>query len=420
LFRKSSILHTLDQLNSGELKGVVRLQLSENLTTFPEAVFDLAESLEILDLSNNNLSELPADLSRLKKLRILFCSNNHFTHLPEVLGQCKHLEMIGFKSNQITTVSSDSLPTQTRWLILTDNKIGSLPEDFGRLVRLQKLALAGNRLTSLPGSIVNCRNLELVRLSANQLMAFPDALLELPRLAWLAFSGNPFCAERDLHNEFKTVQFCDLELHQVLGQGASGVISLATWRENAFNFSDSVAVKVFKGEVTSDGYPEDELDACLAVGSHNNLVQPLAKVVESDCSALVMELIPAHYINLGKPPSLESCTRDTFAQDQLFSIDKIARIIEQVEQLVAHFCDKKVSHGDLYAHNTLINKEGHVLFGDFGAASKYANLSALQQQGIEQIERRALGFFIDDMLGLCIEADRSSELYKSLQSHAFC
>ena len=44
-------MHTLDQLNSGELKGVVRLQLSENLTTFPEAVFDLAESLEILDLS---------------------------------------------------------------------------------------------------------------------------------------------------------------------------------------------------------------------------------------------------------------------------------------------------------------------------------------------------------------------------------
>lgn len=412
-------MHTLDQLNRGELKGVVRLQLSDNLTTFPEAIFDLADSLEILDLSNNHLNSLPADLSRLRKLRILFCSNNHFTQLPEVLGQCENLEMIGFKSNQITSVSSDSLPTQTRWLILTDNKIASLPEDFGRLVRLQKLALAGNRLTSLPNSIVDCRKLELVRLSANQLVTFPDALLELPRLAWLAFSGNPFCAERDPHNEFKTVQFRDLELHQVLGQGASGVISLATWRENAFNFSDSIAVKVFKGEVTSDGYPEDELDACLVVGSHNNLVQPLAKVTEEDCSALVMELIPADYTNLGQPPSLASCTRDTFADDQQFSIDKIARIVEQVDQLVAHFCEKKVSHGDLYAHNTLINEEGHVLFGDFGAASKYANLSLQQQQGIERIERRALGFFIDDMLGLCASEDRNGDLYKALRSHAF-
>jgi hypothetical protein len=327
--------------------------------------------------------------------------------------------MIGFKSNQITSVSSDSLPTLTRWLILTDNKIDSLPEDFGKLIRLQKLALAGNRLTSLPDSIVNCRNLELVRLSANQLVAFPDALLELPRLAWLAFSGNPFCAERDPHNEFKTVQFRDLELHQVLGQGASGVISLATWRENTFDFSESVAIKVFKGEVTSDGYPEDELDACLAVGNHSNLVQPLAKVTEADCSALVMELIPAHYTNLGQPPSLVSCTRDTFAVDQQFSIDKIIRIVEQVDQLVAHFCEKEVSHGDLYAHNILINEEGHVLFGDFGAASKYANLSPRQQKGIEQIERRALGFFIDDMLSLCVEEDRNSDLYKLLRSHAF-
>lgn len=412
-------MHTLDQLNRGELKGVTRLQLSENLSVFPEAIFDLADSLEILDLSNNHLSSLPADFSRLKKLRILFCSNNRFTQLPDILGQCENLEMIGFKSNQITSVSSDSLPTQTRWLILTDNKIASLPEDFGRLVRLQKLALAGNRLTSLPDSIVNCRNLELVRLSANQLVTFPDGLLELPRLAWLAFSGNPFCAQRDPHNEFKTVQFCDLELHQVLGQGASGVISRATWRENSFNFSDSVAVKVFKGDVTSDGYPEDELDACLAVGSHNNLVQPLAKVTEDDCSALVMELIPAHYTNLGQPPSLESCTRDTFVEDQQFSIDKIVRIIQQVDQLIAHFCEKKVSHGDLYAHNTLINDNGHVLFGDFGAASKYANLPLQQQQGIERIERRALGFFIDDMLGLCVEEDRNSNLYKSLRSHAF-
>lgn len=412
-------MHTLDQLNRGELKGVVRLQLSEELTTFPDAIFDLVDSLEILDLSNNNLSSLPADLFRLKKLRILFCSNNQFTHLPAVLGECAQLEMIGFKSNKIMSVSSNSLPALTRWLILTDNKIEYLPEDVGRLARLQKLALAGNRLTALPDSLVNCQKLELVRLSANQLKAFPDVLLHLPRLAWLAFSGNPFCAERDPHNEFKTVSFSDLTLHQVLGQGASGVISWATWHHNRFDFSDSVAVKVFKGEVTSDGYPEDELDACLAVGSHSNLVQPLAKVSEPNCSALVMELIPAHYTNLGQPPSLDSCTRDTFVNEQEFSIEKIAYVIEQADRLVAHFCERKVSHGDFYAHNTLINQDGHILFGDFGAASKYANLSEQQQRGIEKIEQRALGFFIDDMLNLCDEVGQKSVLYDSLSKRRF-
>ena len=98
----SFILHTLDQLKKGELRGIIRLQLSENLNTFPDAIFDLADSLEILDLSNNHLSQLPDDLYRLKKLRIVFCSNNRFTELPSVLGKCENLEMIGFKTNQIT------------------------------------------------------------------------------------------------------------------------------------------------------------------------------------------------------------------------------------------------------------------------------------------------------------------------------
>ncbi|MGJ8647292.1 MAG: protein kinase [Marinomonas colpomeniae] len=412
----SFILQTLEKLKKGELQGITRLQLSENLTNFPDAIFDLADSLEILDLSNNHLSQLPDDLHRLTELRILFCSNNRFTELPSILGQCKKLEMIGFKTNQIRHVSSASLPDQTRWLILTDNQIEALPDDCGRLTRLQKLALAGNRLVSLPMSMVNCQKLELIRLSANQFAAFPDQLLNLPRLAWLAFSGNPFCINRDPHNEFKTVSFCDLALHQVLGQGASGVIFLATWERNAFNFPEEVAVKVFKGEVTSDGYPEDELDACLAVGHHDNLVKPLAKVVETDRSALVMGLIPAHYTNLGMPPSLVSCTRDTFSTELFFSIEKIAHIIEQVDNLVAHFCLRKVSHGDLYAHNILISEEGRVLFGDFGAASKYGNLSLEQQQGIEKIEQRALGFFIDDMLSLCVEKDKVSPAYKALES----
>ena len=410
------VLQTLQQLNNGELSGVKRLQLAENLSEFPEAIYSLADSLEILDLSNNALTSLPDDLARLSNLKILFCSNNQFTELPEVLGTCSKLEMIGFKSNQIRTVSGASLPRITRWLILTDNQIDILPDEIGELPRLQKLALAGNQLRKIPQSIKHCQNLELIRLSANMLTTFPDVLLALPKLAWLAFSGNPFCASRDLHSEFKAVSANDVMLHQVLGQGASGVISKATWQDNRFSFPDTIAVKVFKGEVTSDGYPEDELDACLSIGVHDNIVKPLAKISEPECSALLMALIPEHYYNLGQPPSLVSCTRDTFTQGQAFSIQQIGFIVAQMDAVLQHFIDKDICHGDLYAHNILINPEGHILFGDFGAASKYYNLSAEQKHGIQMIEDRAMRFFIDDMLSLCIEEDKDSDLYKALQS----
>jgi tRNA A-37 threonylcarbamoyl transferase component Bud32 len=408
-------VQTLKQLKNGELKGTVRLNLSENLSQFPAEIFDLADSLEVLDLSNNQLSELPQDLNRLKKLRILFCSNNAFTCLPPMLSLCQNLEMIGFKSNKITQVPASSLPLQTRWLILTDNRIKELPETLGQLESLEKLMLAGNQLTKLPQSIHLCHKLGLIRLSANQLNEFPDLVLDLPKLAWLAFSGNPFCLADSSESQIPTMPLDSFKIHEVLGQGASGVISRAT-SSSENHLPNEVAIKVFKGEVTSDGYPEDELDACLSTGLHPNLVKPLAQIKEADCSALVMELIPTDYINLGQPPSLETCTRDTFTQGQSFSIKQIEHIVQQLESLVDHLIEHKVSHGDLYAHNILINHQGDILFGDFGAASKYQMLEGYQQSGIQAIERRALNYFIDDMLSLCQPEDRQNQAYHQLKS----
>lgn len=85
----SPCMHTLEDLKSGALTGVQTVRLVNlGLTEFPQALFALAETLEVLDLSGNQLSSLPADLRRLHKLRILFCSNNPFTQLPTALGDC--------------------------------------------------------------------------------------------------------------------------------------------------------------------------------------------------------------------------------------------------------------------------------------------------------------------------------------------
>jgi Leucine-rich repeat (LRR) protein len=62
-------MQTLKQLQNGELKGAVSLKLAEGLSNFPREIFELADTLEILDLSFNNLSELPADFGRLQKLK---------------------------------------------------------------------------------------------------------------------------------------------------------------------------------------------------------------------------------------------------------------------------------------------------------------------------------------------------------------
>jgi hypothetical protein len=396
---------------------LLRVQISDNLTEFPRHVFEQAESLEILDLSNNQLAELPDDLDRLVNMRILFLSNNQFTSIPDVLARCPKLEMISFKSNQLVHVGENVLPLDTRWLILTDNKIAQLPDSMGKLHRLQKLALAGNRLTKLPASMADCKNLELARLSANDLVAMPDWLFQLPKLAWLAFSGNAFnrFTEKEIAAidsagiekeaaSVESVALKNIELGELIGEGASGFIYRARWIKQPqllLGSSQDIAVKIFKGSITSDGYPQDELDCCLTAGEHSHLIKVVAQLDQTDKDkklGLVMELISTEYFNLGLPPSLKTCTRDTFLAETQFSIDQVGKIILGIAGTLKHLHAKGISHGDVYAHNTMINDQASVLLGDFGAATNLTTLPLAQREAMNAIEICALGCLLEDVL----------------------
>jgi hypothetical protein len=385
-------MHTLQQLRSGQLAGAVRLQLRGGLTDFPREIFDLADTLEILDLTGNALSSLPDDLPRLHRLRIIFCSENQFTELPTVLGRCPSLTMIGFKSNRIASVPASALPPRLRWLILTDNCIAQLPAEIGRCTEMQKLMLSGNRLSALPPELANCSKLELLRISANRLPALPGWLTSMPRLTWLAFAGNPF-SESALP-PVASIPWKELDIQHKLGEGASGIIHQAT-----FN-GTPVAVKVFKGAMTSDGLPAQEMAACIGAGNHPNLIPVLGAIPDHPdrLPALVMQLMDPALRNLAGPPSFASCTRDVYADGQQFS----AGTLLGIARAAAHLHAQGIMHGDLYAHNILHCDKGSAVLGDFGGASRFApgTESAL---ALQRLEVRAFGCLLEELLERCPE-----------------
>jgi hypothetical protein len=408
-------IETLNLLRSGRLTGAKQVTIAAGLTEFPLELFELAGSLEFLDLSRNQLTDLPANFGQFKHLKILFCSQNQFEVLPQVLADCPELSMIGFKSNQIKHVPENGLPPLVRWLILTDNQIEFLPDSIGSLPRLQKLMLAGNRLTVLPESIANCRNLELVRIAANRLESLPLWLLDLPKLAWLAYSGNP-CQPAIDATDIPPIDWADLELKAILGEGASGVISEAIWHQNETD--RPVAVKYFKGAVTSDGLALDEMQACMAAGSHPHLVGVLGQVVgePEGRSGLVLPLVSPNYKILGGPPSYETCTRDTYPETQQFELGNIIKTAQGIAEAAAHLHSLGILHGDLYAHNTLVNIAGDCLLSDFGAASRYDRAGAIAQ-ALEQIEVRAFGCFLEDLLDRCSAVNETFEHLRQLQQN---
>ncbi|VVO37942.1 leucine-rich repeat-containing protein kinase family protein [Pseudomonas fluorescens] len=415
-------MDTLARLRAGHLAGAKRLDLACGLTEFPAEIFELADSLEVLNLSGNALSTLPDDLHRLTQLRVLFCSDNQFTELPGCLGQCAQLSMVGFKANRIEHVHASALPPLLRWLILTDNCIDELPAELGERVHLQKLMLAGNHLQQLPASLSQCHQLELIRIAANRLTELPQWLLSLPRLTWLAYAGNPMESAIDLAalDATPNIPWSQLQLQQSLGEGASGVIHQALWEQPSPPVR-TVAVKLYKGSMTSDGSPLHEMNACITAGQHANLIKVEGRVVEHPQAraGLVMQLIDPGYRNLAGLPSLASCTRDVYEDGTRFSVAVALRIACGIASVAAHLHQQGITHGDLYAHNILWNTEGDCLLGDFGAASFHPASDSVESRALQRIEVRAFGILLGELLeriepGLSAE---SREQLEALQRH---
>lgn len=367
----------------------------------PEAVFELADTLEILDLSGNQLSSLPANFGLLRKLKIAFFSDNLFTELPAVLSQCPELDIIGFKANLIRTVPAQALFPNLRWLILTNNQITAIPASIGQCTRLQKCMLAGNQLQTLPPEMAACTSLELLRISANAIVELPEWLYTLPRLSWLAVAGNPCCIAREVKEMLPEIDWNELAITEQLGEGASGFVSKATWQPKATAISNkAVAVKLFKGEVTSDGLPGEEMKIAMATGQHPHLVQVLGKISGHPTAqqGLVFDLIPPACRNLGNPPSFVTCTRDTFPANTVFSSAQILAVAKAIAAAAEHLHHRHIMHGDLYCHNILTDEAGDVLLVDYGAASFYHAADNTAATAFERMEVRAFGCLLDDLL----------------------
>ncbi|HBP5565920.1 MULTISPECIES: leucine-rich repeat-containing protein kinase family protein [Pseudomonas aeruginosa group] len=402
-------MHTLQQLRSGELAGATRLDLSCGLREFPREIFDLADTLEVLNLSGNALSRLPDDLGRLRRLKVLFCSANDFDELPAVVGECPALDMVGFKSNRIERVPAAALPAALRWLILTDNRIAALPEELGQRP-LQKLMLAGNRLQALPESMAGCERLELLRIAANRFQRLPAWLAGLPRLAWLAYAGNPLCRLPALADgDIAALDWSQLTPGELIGEGASGAIHRGDWWQ-ADGSRRAVALKLFKGGVTSDGTPASEMAACLAAGRHPQLIEVLGRIAghPQRREGLVLELLGDGYRNLAGPPSLASCTRDVYPPERRFDLATVLRLAGSIAAVMTHLHGRGIGHGDLYAHNILCRENGACLLGDFGAASFLPREDAAFAGALRRLEVRAFGCLLEELLERCEPAPHAT------------
>lgn len=209
-------LKTLDPACVGNLmslKQVLSLSFRQNLLKDVQGLATLGSApvLQRLELRDNQIEELPRDLSRFSALRYLECSYNHIedmraletlppgklaslylaqNRLRQIQGLEAHTELreLELGHNKITSMRGLERLTKVRELWLGSNRIPRIDVDLSAFVRLTKLALTSNRLTSMDG-LEHVTSLEELYVSDNGIAELCD-LSALQNLRVLDVAAN--------------------------------------------------------------------------------------------------------------------------------------------------------------------------------------------------------------------------------------
>jgi Leucine-rich repeat (LRR) protein len=121
-----------------------------------------------LNLSRQNLTELPEDISELTKLKRLYANENKISSLSEQFNNLEQLVELDLSYNQLTELPDGLAKAKNLELVhLSHNKLTVFPTVLLRLQNLQHLDLRDNNLTALPKEIGNLKKLEVIYLSGN-------------------------------------------------------------------------------------------------------------------------------------------------------------------------------------------------------------------------------------------------------------
>lgn len=373
------------------------------LSSLPESLFEKLSTsssrVTRINLAHNSLTTLPAWLAHLPNLRILFLLGNDFISLPPILASLEALRMLSFKHCKLEgELDAAKLPPNLVWLILTDNRITLLSDDFGdRCSRVRKLLLANNLLTCLPASFQKLTELELLRLANNPLPAVPKVLSEMDALTWVALGGSPASGGAITSVDslpeglrFNLSDFPPVAGAGLLGGGASGAVT----RCRGHTGGPDVAIKKFASLLTSDGCALDEVAVLLEARDLPHVVRAVGFAHERDSLWVATELVPGAVVLAG-PPSFDSVTRDAYGTGPIAGPAACAALLAAAgAAAVLH--EAGIVHGDIYAHNTIAVEDGSdARLCDFGAAFKPPK-ELLKE--FCQVEVRALGILCSELV----------------------
>eukprot|EP01041_Mallomonas_annulata_P009206 gene9206-19089_t len=181
-----------EKIKNASKTGVINFadqKLSSSSTIWGRIGVELAGKLKTLDLSNNPIKELPAEVLLLTNLKSLHVNKCVLASLPALNVHLIQLKTLSLNKNRLNNSSLQALPEVITSLDLSFNEFSSFPFVLTTLTQLIELNLDNNQLTTIIG-IGSLISLVTLYINDNQLTELPIEISRLVKLKHISLKRN--------------------------------------------------------------------------------------------------------------------------------------------------------------------------------------------------------------------------------------
>jgi len=187
LKRVPNEIHGIPLLTSIDLSGNQLTQLE----------LPSLEKLKILNISNNNITEIADCFAGMRRLDTLNISNNRLTYVPESIWELPRLKTLDLSHNGISTLHNIKLSNcNVQNLDLSHNGLQVIPMELLKLPRLYELKASYNRISSLPDDWSSAQKLMIVDFEGNMIDKIGPSMFVDSQIFRINVSKNPCHPDR--------------------------------------------------------------------------------------------------------------------------------------------------------------------------------------------------------------------------------
>ncbi|XP_038641032.1 podocan-like protein 1 isoform X1 [Scyliorhinus canicula] len=183
----------------------------------------LPDTLRIADFAGNHLEEIfPLTFGHKPKLRSVYLHNNNLTNagLPKAMFSGSNMVNILILSNNNLTRVPENLPPLLTQLHLQNNRISKIPKGvFSALEILRELYLQSNSLSNIHShTFSKMKGMQYLDLSSNNLMKVPEGLP--PNIVVLQLGKNHIASiSKDSVNRIRNLEYLLLQNNRITASG---------------------------------------------------------------------------------------------------------------------------------------------------------------------------------------------------------